>query len=72
MAFLAIFRAILAEKWPYRPCNAGYGHFGGRQSEPALRLLQRTDKQEEEAQQNEQEVDDFAPQVFFVEEEGAA
>lgn len=27
MAFLAIFRAIFAEKWPYRPCNAGYGHF---------------------------------------------
>lgn len=27
MSFLAIFGAILAEKWPYRPCNAGYGHF---------------------------------------------
>ena len=26
-AFLGIFRAILAEKWPYRPCSARYGHF---------------------------------------------
>ena len=38
------------------------------QSEPALRLLQRTDKQEEQAQQYQQEVDDLAAQVFLVEE----
>lgn len=103
-AFLGIFRAILAEKWPYRPCSARYGHFGGRlagrgedsgcaagsdckrsivrrrerrlpesysaplQSEPALRLLQRTDKQEEQAQENQDEVDDLALEVFLVEE----
>jgi len=27
MAFLANFRAIFAEKWPYRACNARFGHF---------------------------------------------
>ena len=26
-AFLGIFTAILAEKWPYGPCNARFGHF---------------------------------------------
>lgn len=35
-------------------------------------LLQRADKQEEEAQQNQQQVDYFALEVLFVEEECAA
>ena len=41
-------------------------------TEPALRLLQRTNKEEEQTQENEQEVDDFALEVFLVEEEGTA
>ena len=29
-AFLGIFVAILAEKWPYRAYNARFGHFLGK------------------------------------------
>ena len=29
-AFLGIFTAILAEKWPYRAYNARFGHFLGK------------------------------------------
>ena len=38
----------------------------------AVGLLQGADKQEEQAEQYQDEVDDFAPQVFLAEQEGAA
>lgn len=37
-----------------------------------MRLLQRADKEEEEAQEDQKEVDDFALEVFLVEEQGTA
>ncbi len=48
----------------------------GRQEEEGIpgegRLLQRADEQEEEAEQDQQQVDDLALEVFLVEEEGTA
>ena len=41
-------------------------------SEPALGLLQRADKQEEQAQKDQDEVDDLALEVFLAEQEGSA
>ena len=38
----------------------------------AVRLLQGADKQEEEAQEDQEEVDDLALEVFLAEHKGAA